>query len=583
MRMYSDYFGIRENAFAITPDPRYLFLSDRHREAMAHLLFGTEEGGGFVQLTGEVGTGKTTICRAFLEQLPKSVDVALLLSPPDSARDLLLAIAAELRLRVRRRDTPTGELVALLNQRLLETHAAGRRTVVIIDEAQNILPEVLEQVRLLTNLETPTHKLLQVFLIGQPELRQKLRHPALRQVAQRITARYHLEPLSLSETQGYIRHRLAVAGCRQWLFSGPAIRLIHRHSQGIPRVINILCDRALIGAYATEADEVNAAIVRHAAMEWRGEEGGEPFFSRTRATAAVMAAGLLFALATGFTVRGSAFSSGGVDGVVSNGKEIVSEQLSRSDSARDAPSSIKRDVATAGRQAGVTTEPPRSASVPLLTPLPVAEAEGAAKTMRVHDVVRIASPVALKSLLARWAIKSEVTDRLALCAQASRHALSCMEGFGRWDTLRAYNRPVLLSLHRRNGNEAYLTMVGMENDHALIATNEGVIPLALRELDAYWSGEYLLIWRPPLGGVSMIAAGANEQAVEWLRSALQRVDGLATSTKEFDQELGERLRAFQRSRGLTADGMAGPHTLIHLNTVVAEQQVPLLVATNRND
>ncbi len=576
MRMYCDYFGIAENAFSITPDPRYLFLSDRHREAMAHLLFGTEEGGGFVQITGEVGTGKTTTCRAFLEQLPGSVDVALLLSPPDSPRELLLAIAAELRLRVPRCDTPSGELIAMLNKRLLETHAAGRRTVVIIDEAQNILPEVLEQVRLLTNLETPTHKLLQVFLIGQPELRQKLQHPALRQVAQRITARYHLEPLSLPEIQNYIQHRLAVAGCRQSLFSKAAIRQIHRDSQGIPRIINILCDRALIGAYANEAAKVSAAIVRHAAREWRGEEGGEPFFSRTRATAAVMAAGLLFALATGFTVRDSAFSSGGVDGAVSNG----SEQLSRSDPAPDVPSSITRDVGTAGRQAGATTEPQRSASVPLLTPLPVAE--GAMKTMPVHDAVRIASPVALKSLLARWAIQSEVTDRLALCTQASFHALSCMEGMGHWDTLRAYNRPALLSLYRRNGNKAYLTLIGMESDHALIATTEGVIPLALRELDAYWSGEYLLLWRPPLGGVSMIAAGANEQAVEWLQSALQREDGLARSAKEFDQELDGRLRAFQHSRGLKADGIAGPRTLIHLNNVL-EQAVPLLLAAKRNE
>ncbi len=322
MRMYSDYFGFRENAFTITPDPRYLFLSERHREAMAHLMFGTEEGGGFVQLTGEVGTGKTTICRAFLEQLPESVDVALLLSPPDSARELLLAIAAELQISVPRYPASNGELVELLNRRLLKTHAAGRRTVVIIDEAQNILPEVLEQVRLLTNLETPTHKLLQVFLIGQPELRLKLQHPALRQVAQRITARYHLEPLGLSETQGYIQHRLAVAGGGPELFSSAAIRLIHRYSKGIPRVINILCDRALIGAYASEVSEVSAAIVRLAARELRGEDGGgnRPFSVEPLTAAIMVFSVLLLATAAGFSIRdNTSFAEAAFTGQQDNG------------------------------------------------------------------------------------------------------------------------------------------------------------------------------------------------------------------------------------------------------------------------
>ncbi len=599
MRIYSDYFGIRENAFAITPDPRYLFLSERHREAMAHLLFGTEEGGGFVQLTGEVGTGKTTICRAFLEQLPESVDVALLLSPPDNARELLLAIAAELQLRVPRRVTPTGELVALLNQRLLATHAAGRRTVVIIDEAQNILPEVLEQVRLLTNLETATHKLLQVFLIGQPELRQKLQHPALRQVAQRVTARYHLEPLSLSETQGYIQHRLAVAGCGQRLFSGAAFRQIYRHSQGIPRVINILCDRALIGAYATESLSVKATIVRHAAREWRGEEGGAR--RGFALPAAAMVAGLLVLTLAGLAVNGNVSSVEDMTDMVSTG--ITGDWFTRSDLLPTVPGPDPHNAVAGGDSATaspVSSGRPLSATIPAQPRLgslsgrvpaivaareesPGKETPATGEFLSADHVVQRGIPVALHALSDRWGIDGNAVDRLSLCRRANRHGLSCMEDFGRWDELRGYNRPALLTLHRQHGNEAYLALVGLDRKRALVATAEGVFPVALRELEAYWTGEFMLLWRPPLGRVSMIAAGANEQAVQWLQGALQRGDGVVTSAREFDRDLQQRLRAFQHSRGLAADGIAGPRTLIHLNNLLEQPQVPLLVATNRND
>lgn len=589
MRMYCDYFGIAENAFAITPDPRYLFLSDRHREAMAHLLFGTEEGGGFVQITGEVGTGKTTTCRAFLEQLPGSVDVALLLSPPDSPRELLLAITAELGLRVPRCDTPSGELVTLLNKRLLETHAAGRRTVVIIDEAQNILPEVLEQVRLLTNLETPTHKLLQVFLIGQPELRQKLQHPALRQVAQRITARYHLEPLSLPEIQSYIQHRLAVAGCRQSLFSKSAIRQIHRDSLGIPRVINILCDRALIGAYANEMARVSAAIVRHAAREWRGEERGRRqwFFPLPRSVAALVIGVLLFATATaGF--RGSAVLYSGVDKVREG--EITSKLLrwlglqEPAAHEQNPPPYLERNGMSAlpavpGQVLAPRAAPPSRAA--LVAELPATD-NNAVVVSSVQHVIGMASPIALQALLERWNIHGNVVDRQALCARAERHGLQCLRDTGDWDGLRLFNRPALLTLDSRSGGEAYLALIGMDEKHAFVATTEGVISLKLHELDEYWSGEFVMLWRPPPGGVSLITAGADRPAVQWLQNALAHVDGINTSAVKFDQQLEQRIRVFQRSHGLEADGIAGPRTLIHLNNVL-EQAVPLLLAANRNE
>ena len=210
--MYPAYFGLSEAPFSITPDPHYLFLSKRHQEALAHLLYGAGENGGFLQLTGEVGTGKTTVCRAFLEQLPDRVDVALILNPALTVPELLHTICDEFGIPIPIGETSTKRMVDRLNQYLLHAHAQGRRPLLMIDEAQNLSAEVLEQIRLLTNLETPKHKLLQIFLVGQPELRELLERKGLRQVAQRITARYHLLPLNGKETRSYIQHRLAVAG-----------------------------------------------------------------------------------------------------------------------------------------------------------------------------------------------------------------------------------------------------------------------------------------------------------------------------------------------------------------------------------
>src|SRR5271166_221903 len=269
--MYTSFFGLSEKPFAITPDPRYLYLSERHAEALAHLLYGINEAGGFIQLTGEVGTGKTTVVRSLLSRLPQHADVAVIMNPRITPAEFLLTICEELGVGIAgsERDS-VKQMVDALNRRLLEAHAEGRRVIVIVDEAQNLSSEVLEQVRLLTNLETSTQKLLQIILIGQPELRELLDRTDLRQLAQRITGRYHLKPLSREETQGYIRHRLRVAGAAGEIFTAAALREVHRVSSGIPRVINVCCDRALLGAYTQELRKVTAPLVRRAAGEVYG-------------------------------------------------------------------------------------------------------------------------------------------------------------------------------------------------------------------------------------------------------------------------------------------------------------------------
>ncbi|HET7341961.1 MAG TPA: AAA family ATPase, partial [Methylomirabilota bacterium] len=269
--MYTSHFGLAEPPFSIAPDPRYLFLSEGHREALAHLLWGLGANGGFVQLTGEVGTGKTTLCRALLEQLPPEVDVAMVFNPALTSVELVAAVCDELRVPYPAGTTSLKTLVDALDRYLLDAHARGRRTVLVIDEAQDLSREVLEQVRLLTNLETTREKLLQIILIGQPELRTVLARGDLRQLAQRVTARYHLRPFSEPETRAYVRHRLQTAGQHRPIFRRAALRLVHRASRGIPRLINTICDRALLGAYAAGRTQVTAAIVRRAAGEVLGQ------------------------------------------------------------------------------------------------------------------------------------------------------------------------------------------------------------------------------------------------------------------------------------------------------------------------
>jgi general secretion pathway protein A len=268
--MYASFFGLSEAPFSIAPDPRFLYMSRKHREAMAHLAYGIQEGGGFVQLTGEVGTGKTTLCRCLLMQLPNHVDAALILNPQIKNSELLAALCDEMGIEYAKDATPI-RLLNALNEHLLETYAQGRRTVLIIEEAQLLTRAVLEQVRILTNLETTRQKLLQIILIGQPELSSTLGRSDLRQLSQRITARYHLEPLSLGDTREYVKYRLAVAGCTRSLFSGTALRRVHKYSGGVPRLINVICDRALLGAYARNEKSVSARVVRKAAGEVLGD------------------------------------------------------------------------------------------------------------------------------------------------------------------------------------------------------------------------------------------------------------------------------------------------------------------------
>lgn len=277
--MYTRYFGLTEKPFAIAPNPRYLFMSELHREALAHLMYGISSEGCIILLTGDVGTGKTTVCRCLIEQLPAKTDIAMILNPKLTINDLLKTICEELKIPIPTTTPSIKTYIDQLNAYLLRAHAEGRNTALIVDEAQNLDIEILEQLRLLTNLETNTNKLLQIILIGQPELRHILDDPKLSQINQRITTRYHLKPLQAADVSTYIEHRIAIAGgnSRNVLFSKKAIEYVAKISRGIPRVINTLCDHALLGAYANNSDHVSLGIIKKAAGELAATNSGKRY------------------------------------------------------------------------------------------------------------------------------------------------------------------------------------------------------------------------------------------------------------------------------------------------------------------
>jgi len=272
--MYREYFGLKDAPFSIAPDPHYFYISEGHREALAHLLYGINSEGGFILLTGEVGTGKTTVCRCLLEQLPENCEIAFILNPTLSSVELLAAICDEFGIVYPRGNETIKDLVARIYDFLLHIHETSRRAILIIEEAQNLSVEVLEQVRLLTNLETSQRKLLQIIMLGQPELSKTLAKPQLRQLSQRITARYHLGPLRKHEIASYVRHRLAVAGLvHRELFPPPVIKMLYGLTGGIPRIINVICDRALLGAYTEGKATIDKNILAKATKEISGGEG----------------------------------------------------------------------------------------------------------------------------------------------------------------------------------------------------------------------------------------------------------------------------------------------------------------------
>jgi general secretion pathway protein A len=565
--MYLSFFGLNEKPFAITPDPRYLYLSERHAEALAHLLYGINEAGGFVQLTGEVGTGKTTIVRSLLAQTPKNAEIALILNPKMTAPEFLLTICEELGIGVPDSATESlKDLVDILSGYLLRAHAGGRRVVVVVDEAQNLAPTVLEQVRLLTNLETNTRKLLQIILIGQPELRELLGRNELRQLAQRITGRYHLNPLTSAETAAYVRHRLRVAGATSDIFSPPALAEVHRLAVGVPRVINVVCDRALLGAYSMDRHRVTSNLVRNAASEVFGKRF-TPHWLPWLGTAA--AAGLLavtMVLLWNFKPWGSgSHAAAATPRTQSAGVAAVSRPTPATPGAL-----TSAGAATPGTLTPIAGKPP--------TPSKTALSGHELTDLLAQHANETDTDSAFSKLFGIWRIQY-VPAGVDPCSQASNQGLECLNQRGSFGQLRLYNRPAILMLNDNAGASHQVVLTALDDEHATVQLGGASHDVSIGELSRYWFGDFVMLWRPGTNQVKSLSQGMRGDDVRWLRQSLQRVEGERSDgpvSDVFDADLSKLVRDFQRQHRLTVDGIAGVQTQIVLASAVAPPDSPFL-------
>lgn len=542
--MYAQFFGLKHPPFSIAPDPRYLFMSERHREALAHLLYGLDGGGGFVLLTGEIGAGKTTVCRAFLEQIPRRCNVAYIFNPKLTVTELLKSVCEEFRI-----PHPTGPQATIkdyldpLNEFLLKTHAVGQNNVLIIDEAQNLSADVLEQLRLLTNLETSERKLLQIILIGQPELRGMLARPELEQLAQRVIARFHLEALSEPETAHYIRHRLAVAGLqRPSPFSRKVMRLIHRLTRGVPRRINLLCDRALLGAYGKGRARVDADIVRQAAQEVFDRSA--PPLARAggwqvrRPWLAGLAMGLgvaAVALGAGAWWRGTAGSSG----------------------PASPPAAASAPAVVASAMSEVV--PPTGQAAALPAAIDTAQQLAAAMAALPSDEVP-----AWQALAARWGVDAGRDDP---CQALARQQVQCHRSTSSLPLIRVLDRPGFITLRDAQGVARQALLTGLRGDAAVIEVQGQPRRVALPVLATAWKGDFATLWRAPAGYAGLLQDGHSGAVVDRLAADLARIDRMPPPApgQPVDDALKARIHAFQLAQGLKPDGIAGPTTFMQLN------------------
>lgn len=552
--MYTEFFGLNEKPFAITPDPRYLYMSARHTDALAHLLYGISESGGFIQLTGEVGTGKTTLIRSVLEQLPEKADIALILSPQLTTLEFLETIVQELHCAVPSERTVKAHIDAL-NEQLMRAHADGRRVVLIVDEAQTLSPELLEQVRLLTNLETAKQKLLQIILIGQPELRELLDRPEMRQIAQRITGRYHLEPLSKDDTRAYVNHRLRVAGTQSDVFTKSAINALYRYSRGIPRLINVIADRALLAGYTRDQRSVDAKLVTAAANEIFGIRRKTPWWPI--ATTTVGIAAVVF----------------GVTNLQQAPRVIEptpeSSFLSAAPAGSTAPTNAP--ALTSAPEPAVSTPaypaPSAAAAEPPPTPVTL-------PSLLADPAFTLGTDAAIGELLRLWGVGYEPA-RGEPCVQAQAHGLRCLfQRRGSLGELRRVNWPTILSLVTGDGLEHPVVVAALGYDHAEVVANGNTFKLPLAELSYYWFGDHLLLWRPGDAPARDLTPGSDDVGVRWLRDTLGKIGGqplASASPTIYDGELEQHVRAYQRSHQLTVDGIVGARTQI---AMLAELDLP---------
>ena len=532
-----------------------MYMSPRHQEGLAHLLYGINVGGGFVALTGEVGTGKTTLCHCLLQQLPKNIDIALILNSKLNAIELLATLCDELGIIYDKNQHSLKILIDLLNQHLLTAYANGRRTVLLIDEAQNLSMEVLEQIRLLTNLETSKTKLLQIILVGQPELRELLKRQDLRQLNQRITARYHLLPLSLDETRAYIRHRLIVSNGHPEIFKESAIRKIYKLSSGIPRVINILCDRALLGAYSTNTHLITPAIVSGAANETLAvAEDKFPYLTALSS--------LLFV------------------SCIATGIYFLKYLPKASNPATINLAITSPALQTLAKTVSQTKQPDQSTVLPIekINTAPVV------KTKTFHDWINnpgYSLNSALISALKIWGKPIPMSNQVD-CHYVETMGLRCVFGKANWKDILTMNRPAIMEFSLSGEKKRHALLTGYGQKQSMIHFKDNMIFPVADALKS-WNGYYLIIEPPASPDAKLIYPHQTSDNILWLRYMLNSVDGKSETVKQprfYDDNLVTRVINFQHQHQLPEDGKVGENTMAQLKKIASGLDFPHLKITD---
>ncbi|MBR9726611.1 AAA family ATPase [Shewanella intestini] len=528
--MYKAFYGLNDNPFSIAPNPHYLFLSERHKEALAHLTYGLGETGGFVLLTGEVGTGKTTVSRCLLKQLPENTDTAFILNPSLTELELLASLCDELRIKYG--ENPSlKQLTDLLSQFLLANHQQKRNTVLIIDEAQHLRSEVLEQLRLLTNLETDTKKLLQVILIGQPELQQLLKRQDLRQLAQRITARYHLLPLSVEELGFYVIHRLQVAGRHEPLFTAKSIKVLHKFSGGIPRLTNLLCERALMAGYGQSKVPIDHKMIRQAAKEVLGEDD----VPENKRWPMILAFSLIVAFIAAF---------------------YVFQQLDS-----DAPEQLKQPALS--HQSNDATQ------TTLTPPVNVEKPSISQQVLRSAINTSLQIDTAYAGLLGLW--QKQPIIGLTFCQAAVQQGLACYQQQGNWHSVMQLNYPAVVYLYNQQGKMFYGVVVQRDGEQILLQLNEQQFWVDKAWFERHFSGTFEILWSGDNTNLREIGPTANVTQAQWLENSLAAIQKRQTRLlTQFDSALSQHVMEFQRQNGLKADGIAGSQTLVRINLLLSQ-------------
>lgn len=568
--MYKAFYGLNDNPFSIAPNPHYLFLSDRHREALAHLTYGLGETGGFVLLTGEVGTGKTTVSRCLLSQLPENTDTAFILNPSLSEADLLASLCDELEISYGKNPTAK-QLTDNISQFLLKNHEKGRQTVLIIDEAQHLSPEVLEQLRLLTNLETDTEKLMQVVLIGQPELQLLLKRQELRQLAQRISARYHLLPLTSEEVGLYVQHRLQIAGRLEPLFTKSAMKELFRVTKGVPRLINLICERSLMAGYVQSKVPIDKKMIRLAGIEILGKVPDAP-----RSYWPLVLAGSFVIAFVGIFLLMQSRSSNPVIEL----KGPIEQQVQHNESINQQVQSSSTITKSQIQDSLMASAPSMGSNVQQFASSQPHQVNRSQQVAMMEFTNAIANSrnidSAYAALLGRW---GKVQYRnMSACSAAQKQGLACLSHKGTLKNIEMLNYPAVVNLldDQKQVFFGALISVNSQKNELLLQLSDKQFWVKTDWFTHRFTGKFDVIWKPNGNTPKHIGPKSSVTHLQWLETSLAHITAQPLRiVSRYDDLLKTKIETFQRHNGLQADGIAGKQTL-QLLKLYLNQQGPRL-------